>query len=190
MCSSDLKDSSIHVDLDEEFKIYENHNNSIHDKKYVNYLKDFIDHSVVPFSGNGRQGFDFGSGPEPVLSMIMENDYGYEMDIHDKFYATEKVYENKKYDLITSTEVIEHLDNPLEYFKLFKDHLNNNGILALMTLFHPVDRDKILEWFYIRDKSHISFFTPKTMEIIAEKTELEFIYTNNHRYGTFKKVKI
>ncbi|MGM0396684.1 MAG: class I SAM-dependent methyltransferase [Bacillota bacterium] len=188
-CSFIWKDSSHHVSLEEEFKIYENHNNSLQDEKYVKYLSDFVDASVVPFAGEGRDGFDFGSGPEPVLSLIMERDYGYRMDIYDKFYSTEKSYKGKSYDLITSTEVVEHLDNPLEYFRLFKRLLKKDGVLAIMTLFHPGDKEEFMDWFYIRDPSHIAFFTPKTMEVIGNLVGLELIYSNNNRYSTFKDLK-
>ncbi|WP_422486057.1 class I SAM-dependent methyltransferase [Gudongella sp. DL1XJH-153] len=185
-CEFIWKDSSVHVSREDEFKVYENHNNSILDERYVNYFKDFINASIVPFAGEGREGLDFGSGPEPVLSMIMERDYGYEMDIYDKFYSTKKIYIGKNYDLITSTEVVEHMDDPLEYFRLFRKLLRDDGIIAIMTLFHPVEREKFADWFYIRDQSHISFFTPRTMEVIAREVGLEFFYTNNHRYSTFK----
>jgi len=185
-CGFIWKDSSIHVGPDEEFEIYENHNNSIHDRKYVRYLKDFVDASVVPFIGEGSKGLDFGSGPEPVLSAIMERDYGYDMDIYDKFYSTHRVYMDKSYDLVTSTEVVEHLDDPLEYFSLFGRLLREDGILAIMTLFHPQDREGFLDWFYIRDASHISFYTPRTLEVISDKTGLDFIFTDNHRYSTFR----
>ncbi|MCR3955790.1 MAG: class I SAM-dependent methyltransferase [Gudongella sp.] len=185
-CSFIWKDASIHVGPDEELEIYETHNNSIHDEKYVRYLKDFAEASVVPFAEEAEVGLDFGSGPEPVLSVLMERDYGISMDIYDKFYATEKVYNHKSYDLITSTEVVEHLDEPLKYFRLFREILKDKGILAIMTLFHPQDRESFLDWFYIRDQSHISFYTPRTFEVISEKLGLDFIYTDNHRYSTFR----
>ena len=185
-CSFIWKDSSVHVGPEEEFEIYETHNNSIHDEKYVRYLKDFVDAAVIPFIGGGGKGLDFGSGPVPVLSTILERDYGFSMDIFDKFYATEKVYSDKSYDLIISTEVVEHLDDPLKYFRLFKGLLEDDGVLAIMTLFHPEDRESFLDWFYIRDQSHISFYTPRTFEVISEKLGLDFIYTDNHRYSTFR----
>lgn len=39
-----------------------------------------------------KSGLDFGSGPSPVLAMIMERDYGFDMDIYDLFYSPEKPY--------------------------------------------------------------------------------------------------
>jgi 2-polyprenyl-3-methyl-5-hydroxy-6-metoxy-1,4-benzoquinol methylase len=35
------------------------------------------------------------------------------MEIYDSYFSPEKVFLGKKYNLITSTEVFEHLDDPL-----------------------------------------------------------------------------
>lgn len=184
-CGFISKDKNDLITRDEEIKIYNNHNNSIEDPRYVAFFKGFLDNAVLRFC-DGKKGLDFGSGPSPVLAMILERDYGFSMDIYDLYYSPEKVFEGKTYDLITSTEVIEHLANPLPYFRLFKEHMKPNGILSIMTLFHPKDENEFLNWYYMRDMSHISFFTPKTMRIIGEVVGLEIIYTDNKRYTTYR----
>lgn len=187
-CEFIAKDKNAIITLEEELQIYNNHNNSIEDPKYVAYFKDFIDQAVLKFHHGNRFGLDFGSGPSPVLAMVLKRDYGFSMDIYDKFYAPEKVYNGKSYDLITSTEVVEHLKNPMKYFQLFKNLVSARGIISVMTLFHPRDHEQFLDWFYIRDKSHISFYTPITMKYIGEKLGLQVIYTNDKRYTTFAPI--
>ncbi len=184
-CDYIFKDEHFILPAEKEFQVYENHNNSIYDPKYVKYFKKFI-HSAVLKYCNGKYGLDFGSGPSPVLAMILERDYGFNMDIYDLFYSPKAVYQGKKYDLITSTEVVEHLKDPLFYFKTFKDCLKKDGLLSIMTLFHPKDYEDFLDWFYIRDMSHISFYTLKTMETIGEKNGLKVIYSDSERYVSFK----
>ncbi|MGM0365007.1 MAG: class I SAM-dependent methyltransferase [Actinomycetota bacterium] len=184
-CEYIFKDEQFILSAEKELEIYENHNNSINDPKYVDYFKKFL-HSAVLKYCCGKYGLDFGSGPSPVLAMILEKDYGFKMDIYDLFYSPLKVYAGKKYNLITSTEVAEHLKNPLIYFKIFKDCLKKDGLLSIMTLFHPINSEEFLDWYYIRDMSHISFYTPKTMEIIAKKTGLKVIYADDTRYISFK----
>ena len=88
---------------------------------------------MFKYASKGRTGFDFGSGPSPVLAELLSSNHGYTMDIYDKFYSPLKIYKNKKYDLVISTEVVEHLDNPIIYFKLFKELLNEQGTLSIMT---------------------------------------------------------
>ena len=109
------------------------------------------------------------------------------MDIYDLFYAKDKTYIGQQYDVITCTEVVEHLKDPMPYFELFSQLLNNNGVLAIMTLFHENEEDSFKEWHYIRDCTHISFYTPKTFHFIAKETGFRIIYTDNHRYMTLAK---
>lgn len=186
-CEFIYKDYDSMISPKDELKIYNYHNNSIDDPSYVSFLKKFLNEAVLDFTNKGKKGLDFGSGPSPVLSEIMKRDYNWDMEIYDLFYSPEKIYRNKKYDLITSTEVMEHLKNPLDYFVMFKDLLVDNGILAIMTLFHPNNVELFSNWHYIRDKSHISFFSLKTFEYIANIVGLEILYTNSERYITFKK---
>lgn len=172
----------------DELREYDLHTNSIEDYSYVEYFKRFVEAAVVGYATIGRKGLDFGSGPSPVLAQILERDYGYDMDIYDLFYATEKVYQNRCYDLITSTEVVEHLADPLAFFKFARDHLREDGLLAVMTRFHPEEDEAILKSHYLRDMTHISFFSLKTMETVAALNNLEIVYTDHKRYITFRKI--
>lgn len=184
-CEFISKDQGSYISQAQELDIYNSHQNSIEDKAYVEYFKSFLKDSVFRFEPTGKYGLDFGSGPSPVLSQILQRDYGYSMDIYDLFYAPEKTYENRSYDLITCTEVIEHLEDPRPYFELFSDLLREDGLLAMMTLFHPKDDPTFLKWHYIRDRSHISFYTPKTLEFLARQVGLKVIHTNHKRHITF-----
>jgi hypothetical protein len=42
-----------------------------------------------------------------------------------------------------------------------------------MTAFHPLDETKFMEWWYRRDKTHISFYTPVTFKYAAELLDLK-----------------
>jgi len=185
-CEFIFKDEKHYISKKEELKKYDEHHNSLDNIGYVNYLTDFIETAVVPFIKKG-EALDFGSGPSPVLAHILKNNYKFDVDIFDLYYAIDKVYVNKSYDLITSTEVIEHLNNPLETFELFNKHLKPNGILSIMTLFHPKNRDLFFDWHYIRDDTHVSFFTTKTLRVIAKMYDFKLIDTNDYRYAVFQK---
>ncbi|PKM95043.1 MAG: class I SAM-dependent methyltransferase [Firmicutes bacterium HGW-Firmicutes-1] len=188
LCEFVSKDEKSIITAVEELEGYNTHNNSIEDPRYVAYFMKFIENAVLKYCDRNISGLDFGSGPSPVLAMIFERDYNISMDIYDLYYSPNKIYENKKYGIITSTEVVEHLKNPLGYFRLFKVLLEEEGILSIMTLFHSKKEAEFLEWHYIRDMSHISFYTPKTMKIIAEKVGLKVIYSDDNRYTTFRNL--
>lgn len=184
-CEFISKDESNRLNEEEEKIRYSIHKNSIEDKNYVDYFYRFLNGAVTPFVGEGKKGLDFGSGPSPVLAQLLEEKFNYKMDIYDYYFSPEKVYIGKKYDLVTSTEVVEHLNDPLIYFNLFSNLLKPNGVLAIMTQFHKNDKDHFLSWSYIRDRSHISFYTPKTMKYIAGKVGVKVIYTDDFKYITF-----
>ncbi len=185
-CEFMQMDDSKRVPFDKEREVYDRHENSIECEGYVNMFQNFINSAVIPFKSSGLA-LDFGSGPEPVLTQIIKRDYEFDIDNYDLHFQPEKVYEGKKYDVIVSTEVVEHLPDPMEVFRLFHDLLEDGGVLAFMTLFHENDDDAFLKWWYRRDETHISFFTVKTLENIAKSIGFKVIYTDGRRICTFRK---
>ena len=179
-------DDTQRVDETREKKQYDQHNNSLENEGYVAMFEEFIDLSIAPYIKNIQTALDFGSGPTPVFSELLKR-RGLEVDIYDLFYAPKKVYETKSYDLITSTEVFEHLSKPLEVLELLTKHLNLQGYIVLMTKFPPKEDDAFLNWWYRRDPTHISFFTPKSFEIMAEKVGLKLLKTINSNIAVFQK---
>jgi len=161
-------------DIDQEKQRYLLHNNAEENSGYPEMFENLL--SVINDWHNEsiKTALDFGCGPTPVLANLLRK-RGIETDIYDPFFAPEKVYENKTYDLITCTEVFEHLFNPVAIMELFEKHLNKNGIIAITTHFHPSDSEKFAEWWYIRDETHISFYTHKTFEYLASLFGLEVL---------------
>lgn len=183
-CGFIYEGSKYHISFEEERKIYEYHNNNIEDEGYVAMFEKFIN-SFEPYVV-GRQLLDFGSGPEPVFSELMKRK-GYDVTMFDLHYHNDDSYLQKKYDVITSTEVFEHLQNPMGELKKLVSLLNNSGILAIMTQFSK-DDEHFLNWWYRRDETHISFFNERTFKYIANHFNLEIIHTNHKDYMILKKV--
>jgi hypothetical protein len=165
-CEYFFKNPKYYVDQDTELNQYNNHNNTIDSQGYVDMFEKFIDSTFGTYIDAINDVLEFGSGPGPVLSELLKR-RALNVDIYDKFFSPKKVYEGKKYDLITSTEVIEHIDNPKEIFEFFATHIKKGGYLALMTQFHSNDAKEFLEWWYKNDPTHISFFRPHTFEVLA-----------------------
>ena len=186
-CEFISKDETMRVTPDQAFNIYNTHKNDTDDQRYVSNLHKFLKEAVFPYSNGLKNGFDFGSGPDPVLSQLLTRDYGYEMDIYDLYYAPDRINFGKKYDLVTSTEVAEHIPDPLNYFRQLKSLLTDTGTLAIITQFHQNNSLHFSDWHYVRDKSHISFYTEKTMKTIAQKVGLKVVFTNRTQYATFVK---
>lgn len=156
-------------DNEKEFERYKKHNNSPEDQGYVEYLANFIRDAEIDRMVNIKQSLDFGCGPGPVLKVLL-NKLGIGVDVYDPYFFPEKTFINKKYDLITCTEVLEHLQNPLETLVLLASLLKENGILAIKTLFHSTC-DHFHNWWYRSDPTHICFYSPKTFVWIEKNMD-------------------
>ena len=86
------------------------------------------------------------------------------MRIYDIFYHDTPEVFDKAYDFITSTEVLEHLHQPLVEIQKLWDCLQVGGALGMMTAFRVED---FASWYYKRDLTHILFFTPKSFVWLA-----------------------
>ena len=180
-----LEDKFI-VDKEREKEKYDLHNNSFSSTGYVEMFENFIIKALNPYLSEIKTALEFGCGSGPVLAELLRRK-GIETDQYDLYFYPEKVYEGKEYELITSTEVFEHLKDPLKILKILVEHTAQNGYIVLMTKFPPDDDKSFLAWWYRRDVTHISFFTPKSFEIMAEKVGLKVLKTMDDNIVVFQK---
>jgi hypothetical protein len=159
---------------EKEVELYNLHNNSLANQGYVKMLENFIAKSIAPHAHGIQKALDFGSGPGPVLAVLLQRK-GFLVDIYDPYFSPQRVYHDKTYDLITSTEVFEHLQYPKETAAMLVKHLNPHGLLAIMTLFHAGDAEDFKKWWYRRDPTHISFYSPKTLQVLADLLGLKVL---------------
>ena len=167
----------------EEKSRYDTHNNDPKDVRYRQFLSQLSEPLLKKISDNSF-GLDFGSGPGPTLSLMLEN-YGHKVALFDKFYSKDTSVFNRKYDFITATEVIEHLSNPMTEINRLIKCLNDGGYLAVMTQMLTSKID-FSNWYYKNDPSHIGFFSKKTLSYLASKFDLEVEFISE-RVIFFKK---
>lgn len=157
-----------HLDREEEFSRYEYHENDINDQGYRNFLEKLelpMLERVTPES----QGLDFGSGPGPLLKLMFE-EQGHTMSIFDTFYAPDPSVFDRQYDFISSSEVVEHLHHPMGELDRLWSCLKPGGFLGIMTSMRHGDLD-FNTWHYIKDDTHVIFFSPQTMRWLADRWE-------------------
>jgi len=185
-CDFIFIDSKHLLARDVEKSKYDFHKNSIDNPGYVKMFEQFISKVYQPYSSEIHTALDFGCGPGPVLAelLIRKN---IEVDIYDPYYFPNSDFDSKQYDLIVSTEVFEHLLNPLEEIKKLKNSIREGGYLGIMTLFQPDEVD-FPKWWYIRDDTHISFYSNKTFEVISDILGFEIISSDNYNTILLKKV--
>lgn len=183
-CHFISKQKKDHISPEEALIVYNRHENYLDDPTYTAYFVAFVEKAITPYANAGRKGFDYGSGPQPVLVKILESKYGYHMAHYDYFFSPDTQYTEQKYDLITITEVIEHIEDPVATLMHLKSLLRTSGILCVMTTFHRCDQAFFMDWHYMRDRTHISFFTETTFRYIAEQIGLNILFTDSKRYIT------
>jgi predicted TPR repeat methyltransferase len=94
------------------------------------------------------------------------------MSVYDKFFAPDPEPLGRRYDFITATEVLEHLACPAVVLPQLLELLQPGGWLVVMTK-RARDRAAFANWHYIRDPTHISFFSDATFRWIAERDALD-----------------
>lgn len=184
-CEFIFIDTSHLLSLEDENKRYEIHNNEISDPSYRAYFKNFINYIEDSLNIDDTI-LDYGSGPQPVLADVME-EYGYKVNIYDKFFHNEKESFKKKYDVIISTEVFEHIYNPTKTLETLLSILKENGKLIIMTAVSPPTDEEFKKWWYIQDPTHVVFYNKKTFDIISRKHSLNIIKYNYKNIIIFQR---
>ncbi|WP_100657535.1 class I SAM-dependent methyltransferase [Alteromonas flava] len=164
--------------LTTEEREYSLHNNSDSDDGYLR----FLDRARLPLLKHiplNAYGIDFGSGPNPVLARRLIND-GYRVDVYDPIFAPNKHWleRSKTYDFIVSTEAIEHFHKPHKEWQLWLRLLRPNGHLIIMTK-RWLSKARFSTWHYKNDPTHVSFFSLRTFEYLAQRDGLTIKFTSD-----------
>jgi hypothetical protein len=161
---------------EQEKSQYDLHQNHPEDPGY----RKFLSRLTLPLSKRlapGAEGLDYGCGPGPTISVLME-EMGFRVTNYDPFFAPDspdrKVLD-RKYDFITCTETAEHFHHPSRDWQRLFSMLAPDGILAVMTQLHdeffarhPEVKD-FSSWHYTMDPSHVGFYARPTMSWLAER---------------------
>lgn len=86
---------------------------------------------------------------------------------------------NKRFDLITAFDVIEHVPSPIEFLKELKKKIKKNGIILIYT--PNIDS---LGFSYLKEKNnllcpphHLFYFNKKSFEFLCKKVNMKIIET-------------
>lgn len=119
---------------------------------------------------NQFSALDFGSGPGPTLSLMLQ-ELGFVCENYDIYYANHpELLKPCHYDLITSTEVVEHLRKPYRVFQCMFSLLKPKATLAVMTK-RSDTLERFKNWHYIQDPTHICFYNKTTFKWVAQQFE-------------------
>ncbi|WP_299687086.1 class I SAM-dependent methyltransferase [uncultured Vibrio sp.] len=164
------------LEAKEEKAHYDLHENDPSDAGYRRFLSRIADPLTDKISSNS-QGLDFGCGPGPTLSIMLE-EAGHTMALYDIYYHPETSVLDKTYDFMTATEVIEHLYHPDKVWQQWLNLVKPKGWIGLMTKL-VIDVDAFAGWHYKNDPTHVVFFSRQTFQFLAERDKLELEFFGN-----------
>lgn len=165
-CELIFADPASQLSTEEEKKIYDLHENRPDDPYYRKFLSQ-LSEPLLEKLPPAAQGLDYGCGPGPALKLLLE-EKGMAVSLYDLYYFPDRDTLNKKYDFVTSTEVVEHFAKPAESWVHLADLVKPGGYLGIMTsLFTRADCNGFQRWRYKNDPTHVSFYTPETIHWLA-----------------------
>jgi len=185
-CALCFVPSDYHLTDIEEREEYDKHQNSPLELGY----RAFLSRLTIPLSEllpKGAEGLDFGCGPGPTLSVMME-EYGFKMELYDKFYAADVSVLSQMYDFVTATEVVEHLRTPAQTLAQVWQCVAPGGYLGLMTKM-VIDREAFAKWHYKNDRTHVVFFSTETLSWLAAYWQAPLVFQSKDVF-IFKKPKV
>lgn len=145
------------------------------DEGYARFVSPLLER-IAEFTPPGPEvrGLDFGAGQAPVLSVWLR-ERGYDMSIYDPYFFPEAV--QPPFDFIVACEVAEHLYDPPAELRRLKSWLRPGGHLYLMTSILKPTTD-FANWYYRRDPTHVVFYTPQTIDWIAQNLGFQKVGAN------------
>ena len=173
-----------YLSADAERAYYAQHENSIADEGYVGFLKILLEPLLKVMKVEpGLKALDYGCGPGPTLSVLLEQ-AGIPCDNYDPFFFPQTPV--PPYDVITATECFEHFHHPADELTKLVSLLSSGGHLAIMTSRWST-AEKFMHWHYNRDPTHVIFMHEKTIEFIENNFGLKRVFSDEKRVVIFRK---
>ena len=154
-------------------------------------LADFATIIIYLFFNRRKKFLDYAGG-YGIFTRLMR-DIGFDMFWNDKYTKNLvargfNYSKNEQYELLTSFESFEHFLNPLEDVESMLSISDN---ILISTTLTPTKMPLPTEWDYyaLEHGQHISFYSIKTMQYIANKYNLNF-YTNGKNIHLFTKKRM
>jgi hypothetical protein len=173
----------LRVDPETERKRYLLHQNNSEKQGYIDFLNKIIVPALLLLD-SGMSGLDYGCGPSPVLSGLLQKK-GIGCENYDPFFFP-KVLQNQ-YQFIISTECFEHFYDPFQEITKITHLISPRGYLMIMTEWWQ-DLDHFKNWHYKRDYTHVCFYHYSTMQYISKNFGFKIVYKDLERVVIFQKI--
>lgn len=110
-----------------------------------------------------------------------------------KGFLTRNTFD-RKFDIVSATDVLEHQPNPYEFVELLKYYLKPKGVIILSFPFADSMFAKLLKsrWDMIAPPTHCQFFNKESLEVFASNSKLviqNMIQYNSTRFRFFGRYR-
>jgi len=146
---------------------------------------------IINFFFHNKASFYDAAGGYGLFTRLMR-DSGFDFYHTDPYcqnlFAKDfELIKDKKYELVTAYEVMEHIVSPLAFIDSITKHTDN---ILFSTDIMP-SLDTIQDWDYLSlpTGQHIRFYSTKALQVIAQKIGLHYA-SNGISYHIFSKKKI
>lgn len=153
-----------HLSLADQKAIYDQHQNDPTDPGYQRFLSRFTE-ALLPHLDDHASGLDYGCGPGPALAQLLRPKHC-QLDLYDPIYYPNPEALTRHYDFVTATEVVEHFSDTGKALTHLWARVAPGGWLGIMTK-RVSNPDAFKTWHYIRDPTHLSFFSDQTFQWLA-----------------------
>ncbi len=162
---------------EQEEKRYQFHQNETTNPEYCAYIRKLLTPLLESITERSL-GLDYGCGPSKIAERIL-GDIGISAESFDPFYFSNSEILNQQYDFIFCSEVIEHFHHPKEEFDKLDGLLRRGGLLEIVTGIYQ-ENQKFQDWWYVRDSTHVAFYSEKSFQWIANhyKWDREYLEGN------------
>lgn len=141
---------------------------------------------------------DFAGGYGLLVRLM--RDLGFDYFWSDKYtqnlFAKDYVANSGQFDFLSAIEVAEHAEDPISFFQ----EITNKSKIVFFTTTLSDNVDDLEKWEYLGldHGQHISFYSKKSLELVAGKNNLALVTRNNFHFlvpndlraNTFLKMKI
>lgn len=160
-----------------------------------NQFSEIVEHLLLNngIDPNGKF-IDYGGGYGMFVRLMRDKGFDYyRQDIHcenlfARYFDLTDIKNQQAYELLSAFEVFEHLEFPKKELEIMLS-LSDNILFSTELL--PDNNPTPTTWWYFAPETgqHISFFTLKSLQILAENYGLHF-YSNGSSMHMFAKNKL
>jgi SAM-dependent methyltransferase len=100
----------------------------------------------------------------------------------------------RSFDWIVLHEVLEHIFEPARTLRLLSTYLAPGGRVAISTRFAPANPEgsvsarTFASWWYRLDLTHVSFFGPKSLELLGSACGMSLVSAVYPRFAVLRRI--